>query len=180
MSEFFNVVTFSGPRGSGKTTAAAQFLDRGYQRCTLAEPLRDLFTEITCGLKFNELDREAKEVYRPLMIDIGRTIEAAVGLGRPSLVFQHFDSAFLEARNSGSPGIVIDDLRLLRELEHIKNFALSHDNVNLYHFVFDNQFQGLDPSFPFEHELSNLCFWVEQSIPHIKIYRDYPCHNHLI
>lgn len=112
------ILAFSGSRKSGKTLASGLVtkLDARFHKRSFADPVREMFSKETgIGLK-TLTDNSAKEEYRERLIAFAEGLRA-----KDELIFIKalFDSI------TPDEYIVIDDLRLLRELEHlVKNKAI--------------------------------------------------------
>jgi predicted kinase len=124
------IVAFSGPAGSGKTTAAKHLVtDHGYRRIRFADPIKDMLRDF--GLTFDQIDGPLKET--PCDLLCGKTPRRAMQLlgdeyGRQlignDIWVRAWERRFEEAMLwSSDTRIVVDDLRYPNELDVL----LRHD-----------------------------------------------------
>jgi hypothetical protein len=124
------IVAFSGPAGSGKTTAAKHLVeDYGYRRIRFADPIKDMLRDF--GLTFDQIDGPLKET--PCHMLCGKTPRRAMQLlgdeyGRQligsDIWVRAWERRFEEAMLwSSDTRIVVDDLRYPNELDVL----LRHD-----------------------------------------------------
>jgi hypothetical protein len=126
------IVAFSGPAGSGKTTAAKHLVtDHGYRRIRFADPLKDMLRDF--GLTFDQIDGSLKET--PCEMLCGKTPRRAMQTlgdewGRQliggDIWVQAWERRLEEAMLwSSDTRIVVDDLRYPNELDALlRNDAL--------------------------------------------------------
>jgi hypothetical protein len=118
------IVAFSGPAGSGKTTAAKHLVtDHGYRRIRFADPLKDMLRDF--GLTFDQIDGPLKET--PCDTLCGKTPRSAMQTlgdewGRQliggDIWVQAWERRLEEAMLwSSDTRIVVDDLRYPNELD---------------------------------------------------------------
>jgi hypothetical protein len=124
------IVAFSGPAGSGKTTAAKHLVtDHGYRRIRFADPIKDMLRDF--GLTFDQIDGPLKET--PCDTLCGKTPRRAMQTlgdewGRQliggDIWVRAWERRLEEAMLwSSDTRIVVDDLRYPNELDAL----LRHD-----------------------------------------------------
>lgn len=124
------IVAFSGPAGSGKSTAAKHLVEgHGYRRIRFADPIKDMLRDF--GLTFDQIDGPLKEI--PCDLLCGKTPRRAMQTlgdewGRQliggDIWVRAWERRLEEAMLwSSDTRIVVDDLRYPNELDVL----LRHD-----------------------------------------------------
>lgn len=115
------LVSFTGRKGHGKTTAAQVLIDAGFVHLNFADPVREV-CQIVYGLSLEEMcDAELKEIPltrwpfkspRELMTEIGTEVFRK----RHADIFcRVFDRRYRELVWAGSTKVVCSDVRFLNE-----------------------------------------------------------------
>ena len=142
------IIAFTGPKGSGKTTAAHILEDLGWYRTSFVLPLRAAVHHLYDIPYENITDPKLKEVTIDRLGKSPRQIMQELQ-GPLKDIYQNVFVDALAKRIKGAPKVVIDDLRFDYEAEYLRSIGariIRIDNGTEYTQEHISE-MGIDPKY---------------------------------